>query len=335
MKTLSVRVFLSFVVVLFMGNSLSAQSYNAFFLGSGRQTYVSGVNNSGMSVGRKGISYSAALLWSPNGTVHDLGNLGGKYAEALAINNLGQVVGDSSLAGNSVYHAFLWTPNGGMQDLGSLGGHSFAYAINDNTQVVGEFRGTVAHAFLWTQTGGLQDLGTLGGSASRANGINAAGHVVGSSSLSNGSQGAFFWTAQEGMKQIDLGQTTFAQAFAINDSDQVVGSFVNPNDNQNHGFLWSPTTGMHDLGTLPGGSSSASLAQAINNSGDVVGIGVVWKAGIPIGKGASVIWSHGGTIKKLGQLVVPKMGLPSGATGINASGQIVANGGGAYLLTPR
>jgi probable HAF family extracellular repeat protein len=157
MKTLSVRVFLSFVVVLFMGNSLSAQSYNAFFLGSGRQTYVLGVNNSGMSVGRKGISYSAALLWAPNGTVHDLGNLGGKYAEALAINNLGQVVGDSSLAGNSVYHAFLWTPNGGMQDLGSLGGqNSFAYAINDNTQVVGEFRGTVAHAFLWTQAGGLE-----------------------------------------------------------------------------------------------------------------------------------------------------------------------------------
>jgi probable HAF family extracellular repeat protein len=217
-----------------------------------------------MSVGRKGISYAAALLWSPNGAVQDLGTLGGTHAEALAINNLGQVVGNSSLAGNSVYHAFLWTPNVGMQDLGSLDGNSFTSAINNNSEVVGEFRGTVDHAFLWTQAGGMQDLGSLGGYFSRATGINVAVHVVGTSALSDGSVRAFFWTAQDGMKELDLGQTAGSQAFAINDSDQVVGYFVNPQDNQNHAFLWSPTTGIRDLGTLPGtGSFSSALPSTI------------------------------------------------------------------------
>lgn len=331
MKTPFIRIFLFFVLVACVCQNLSAQSYTSVFLGSGHQTYVWGVNDSGMSVGRKGISYAAALLWSPNGAVQDLGTLGGTRAEALAINNLGQVVGNSSLAGNSVYHAFLWTPNVGMQDLGSLDGNSFAFAINGNSEVVGEFRGTVDHAFLWTQAGGMQDLGSLGGFFSRATGINSAEHLVGTSALSDGSVRAFFWTAQDGMKELDLGQTAGSQAFAINDSDQVVGYFVNPQDNQNHAFIWSPTTGIHDLGTLPG-TGSFSSAFALNNSGDVVGISCALKFGNY--RCSSVVWKHGGTIQKLGPLVVPKIGLPKGATGINTSGQIVANGAGAWLLTP-
>jgi probable HAF family extracellular repeat protein len=183
----------------------------------------------------------------------------------------------------------------------------------------------------------MQDLGTLGGSFSRALGINALGHVVGISTVADGSAHAFFWTAQDGMTELDLGSTLGSSASAINDSDQVVGWFDHPGDGEQHAFLWDPTTGAHDLGTLSGGVSRASVALAINNSGDVVGYSWILKAGKTKASSFSVIWRHGGAIQKLGPLVVGRVAgsLPRGATGINSSGQIVANGSGAWLLTPQ
>ncbi|MBI3476088.1 MAG: hypothetical protein HY010_10175 [Acidobacteria bacterium] len=332
MKSLHVRILL-FLFTLLLSVNLWAQHYTARRLNGGRQISVNGINNSGMSVGGASISPRYALLWQPNNSNPlDLGNLGGHYAEAFAINNLGQVVGYSVLADKSTYHAFLWSSDTGMHDLGALGAGSQANAINDHTEVVGGLFGNTLHAFLWTQAGGMQDLGTLGGSFSTANGINTAGHVVGTATRSGENIGrAFIWTAQDGMKELDLGQASASQAWAINDSDQVVGTFTNPQDNYFHAFLWSPTAGMKDLGALP--RNVASIASAINNSGDVVGISFALKQGTL--KGFSVIWKHGGAAQKLGLLVVPKIGLPRGATGINESGQIAANGPGSWLLTPQ
>jgi probable HAF family extracellular repeat protein len=332
MKSPHTRMFL-FLFTLLLNVNAWAQHYTARPLNGGRQISVNGINDSGMSVGAAGISPRSALFWQANtSTPVDLGNLGGHYAEAFAINNLGQVVGYSELSDKSTHHAFLWSSDTGMHDLGALGGGSQANAINDHTEVVGGLFGNTLHAFLWTQAGGMQDLGTLGGSFSTANGISAAGHVVGTATRSGENVGrAFIWTAQDGMKELDLGQASASQAWAINDSDQVVGTFTNPQDNSFHAFLWSPIAGMKDLGMLTG--NVASTAYAINNSGDVVGISYALKKGSL--KGFSVIWRHGGAAQKLGLLVVPKIGLPRGATGINKSGQITANGPGSWLLTPQ
>ncbi len=49
--------------------------------------------------------------------VQDLGTLGGKYSHALAINDLGQVVGVSATP-TVIGRAFFWTAEGGMADLG-------------------------------------------------------------------------------------------------------------------------------------------------------------------------------------------------------------------------
>jgi len=333
MKALRVPILLLFLAGSVLCSSGSAQSYTALFLGQGHHIFVAGLNNSGMSVGHSGIAHSAALLWSSTGALTNLGTLGGKDAEALAINNLGVVVGDSSEAGQLGGHAFLWTSTGGMQDLlGPNSPLSVATAINDSSEVVGNyaFSNSFIHAFLWTKTGGMQDLGTLGGH-SYAAGINSAGHVVGASQLPDGSTQAFLWTAQDGMKQIDLGGTSGSQATAINDLDQIVGSYVNPQDNHTHAFLLDPSTGLRDLGLWRGIGSS--YAFAVNNSGDVVGISLYPAKSGRTGT-ASVLWKNGGGVQKLGQLVVPKLGLPRGATGINASGQISANGPGSYILTP-
>jgi probable HAF family extracellular repeat protein len=87
------------------------------------------------------ISPVHALLWQNDGTVTNLGSLGGAFGnEAHNMNNRGQVVGTSDLAGDAVFHAFVWSPNTGkMQDLGTLPGdtYSVALSINDAGEVGG------------------------------------------------------------------------------------------------------------------------------------------------------------------------------------------------------
>jgi len=47
----------------------------------------------------------------------DLGTLGGTSGSATAVNDRGQAVGFSTLAGEAATHAFSWTAKRGMVDL--------------------------------------------------------------------------------------------------------------------------------------------------------------------------------------------------------------------------
>jgi probable HAF family extracellular repeat protein len=137
--------------------------------------------------------------------IMDLGTLpGGPYSSALAINDLGQVVGYSTLASGDS-HAFLWQAGTGMRDLGNLPNTasrtSAARAINDVGRVVGEsytaFGDYQSHAFLWEEGAGMQDLGTpFDGDSSVAYGINSAGQIVGQSSAAGAQTHAVLWTRQ-------------------------------------------------------------------------------------------------------------------------------------------
>jgi probable HAF family extracellular repeat protein len=63
-----------------------------------------------------------AFFWSPSiSRSVDLGTLGGTATQVAGINDAGQVIGASFLAGNFIEHAFVWTSAGGMADLGTLG----------------------------------------------------------------------------------------------------------------------------------------------------------------------------------------------------------------------
>jgi probable HAF family extracellular repeat protein len=242
----------------------------------------------------------------------DLGTLGGTSSWSVAINNSGQVVGDSYLDGDIRRHAFSWTPALGMIDLGTLGGSwSRAVGVNAKGHVVGDSAlpgDATSHAFVWTAVHGIVDLGTLGGNSSAA-AIDERGRVVGFSG-----EHAFLWTRTRGM--LDLGTLggSWSRAVAINRHGQVVGESALPGSTESHAFSWTPGGGMIDLGTLGG---PWSRAIAVNSAGQVVGESAV-AGGTAV---HAFSWTADGGMTDLGTLG----GSDSHPSAVNAAGQVVGS----------
>jgi probable HAF family extracellular repeat protein len=125
--------------------------------------------------------------------------LGGLNSFGMGINALGQVVGNSFVAGNGAFRAFLSTDSR-MTSLGTLGGaNSSANGINALGQVAGEsdVAAGVEHAFLW-QESGITDLNNLipagsGWELNRALSISDGGEIAGSGAR-NGETHGFLLT---------------------------------------------------------------------------------------------------------------------------------------------
>lgn len=139
-----------------------------------------------------GFSAQHAVLWEPDGTAIDIGNLGGEaWHTPMDINERGDVVGFGNPAGvpGDVFqsHAFLWTRRGGIVDLGVLeeDASSQGLGINNRGQVVGLSRSPGGdRAVLW-QDGVITDLNTrvepgYTGTLLVAGHINDAGVITGS-----------------------------------------------------------------------------------------------------------------------------------------------------------
>ena len=113
----------------------------------------------------------------------------------------------------------------------------------------------------------MQDIHKFGVS-SFAYGINDSGQVVGVYRDSNERVYGFIWDNINSMQ--DLGGLSptvqYTLAYSINNLGQVVGESFAGSDV--HAFIWDNLHHMRDLGTLGG---SASVADAINNRGQVVG----------------------------------------------------------------
>lgn len=188
-----------------------------------------GINENGQAVGTSGLCSNTvlpgfvvgphAVLWDKDGSVHDLGSLGGTSNPAIlavgnvafSINNRGQVVGTSAMPGSTRNHPFLWTRETGMQDLGLLNGDvvGAGLAINNRGDVVGASIGPPGamggdpRAVLW-RNGQKNDLNAL--------------------------------------SQADSPFVALLTAFAINDSAQIAGFGVTTAGDI-HGFLATPNTG--------------------------------------------------------------------------------------------
>jgi probable HAF family extracellular repeat protein len=254
-------------------------------------------------------------------TVTDLGTLGGVRSSAAGLNESGEVVGESDTAEPEISRAFIYS-GGTMKNLGTLGGPrslSSGRGINFDGKAVGEtdlFPDRHLRGFLYGG-GTMMDIGSLGGtepfpSGTRAQGINSAGKIVGSSHTVNNRRHAFLL---QGGVMTDLGAlpgTDSSEAYAINDAGQIVGiSEVPAPLLRHHAFRYSGGV-MTDLGTLPGGEESRAFG--INAAGTIVGDAAL--SGIT--NRHAVLFS-GGTVVDLGTLANGE----SFAKGINSAGVVV------------
>lgn len=248
-------------------------------------------------------------------TVTDLGTLGGMNSQANAINNRGQVVGNSTLAGEAITRAFLWE-DGVMTDLGSLGGtFSKANAINNRGQVVGasEVTGNAARHAVLFDCHGITDLGAFPGSVvGAAFGINNRGDIFGGSTTEGSSRSGPFHAAQfKDGEGIDLGTLGGPTSFAsgVNRRGQAVGR-ADLASGLSRAVIFSEGV-ITDLGTLDGGT--ASFGRAINNRGEVACL-----SDTATGAFHACLWRRG-VMTDLGTLG----GTFSDSAGINKHGQIV------------
>jgi len=248
------------------------------------------------------FAQAAGSAW----TIVDLGALGPAGSTAAAINGTGDVAGssrarDASGAPTGV-HGFLHR-GGAMYDIGvpapsntvqinAMGSagtiaasgdfgmgylwkdgqwspmnfHGTPQAINAFDQVVGHFPlGAGERAFLYAN-GHAEELGTLGGLNSRANAINDAGLVVGSSTLAGESATHAFIYENGAMRDLGTLGGTYSTASAINSQGIVVGKSTDASG-RTLAFIYD-AGGMRPLLNMPGAQS----AIGISDRGAVVGL---------------------------------------------------------------
>jgi probable HAF family extracellular repeat protein len=161
-------------------------------LGNDPNSSASGINDRGQIIGVS-VANSATFTgdnvkgftWN-HGRTTPLKTLGGTYAVPAAINNRGDIVGLSDLAGDLNRHATLWK-NGRTVDLGTLPGDGFSAAtdITDSGLIVGISCGPIGcRAVRWDKRQ-IADLASALAPSEQwqlldAQAANAHGQVVGS-----------------------------------------------------------------------------------------------------------------------------------------------------------
>lgn len=181
-----------------------------------------------LAAGLSLLSTAAAAATTPAYSIVELGSLGGGYSQAYAINNLGQIVGESTTA-SGAFHAFLYS-GGTMQDLGTPATSSRATGLNDSGQIVGRFYDVTTNnyrAFVYSD-GVMHDIfGPSSPGASYyfnsvAYDINNKGQVVG---LLSGNKEPLGVSGYMSSGTTAVGSTRMPKTTpsAINDAGQMVG----------------------------------------------------------------------------------------------------------------
>lgn len=269
-----------------------------------------------------------AVLWR-DGTIIDLGTLGGTFSVAYGINPDGVIAGAAAPPEDFFLHAFVWR-DGAMSDLGTLRGpdaSSLAYGINPSGQVVGESDTNFPsnrHAVLWSD-GTILDLGTLGGATSAAYAINASAVIVGSAATVAGDMHAFVWR-NGAMRDLGTLGGASSAALAIDAPGDVVG-WSTTASGAKHAVLWPKgRDAIVDLGTM---GRAESVATGVNAAGQIVG----YFTGAP--SSGAFIWQGGVMTELAGAVITPGMPPGSGdphAFAISPAGEVVGDAR-TFLLT--
>jgi probable HAF family extracellular repeat protein len=309
---------------------------------------VAGLSENGIDP-LTGVPAQEAILWARDGSINDLGTLGGNDSFSSAVNTRGDVDGVALntipdpygflffMPGATQSHAFLWTESQGMRDLGTLGGpDSGAFLINESRQIAGwSFTTSTVNSwtgiptldpFFW-ENGKMLDMGTLGGTFGESFAMNSRGQVAGFSDMAGDSScHPFLWSKTGGMKDLGTLGGDSGQAYFVNDEGEVVGSANVPSalgcddGAQNHAFLWKNGL-MTDLGAPDGDACSGAVA--ISSKGQIVGGGDDCNGNSQ----KAFLSEDGGPAVDLNTLIPAKAGVQlTDAVYINDLGEIAAIG---------
>ena len=315
----------------------------SFAIWSNNRGQVVGLSGNGLIDPLLGAPEGRGVLWQKNGSIIDLGTLGGNQSLAGAINQRGQVIGVAANTTPDAYSLFGWATEtrgfiwdkGVMRDLGTLGGADTSPSfINERGQVAGNSYlnfdappdpnlcgfPITTHPFFW-EDGQMVDLGTLGGTCASTATINNRGQVAGWSNLPGDYVlHPFLW---EQGKLVDLGTFggTFGVANWLNDAGEVTGVASTVDDQEFHGFFWKDGA-MTDIGTI--NEDVCSIPHFMNSRGRVVGASGCTEEGFEV---HGFVWQPGGSIVDLNDFVPPgsDLRLTDGET-INDRGEIAGSG---------
>ncbi|MBJ6725068.1 MBG domain-containing protein [Geomesophilobacter sediminis] len=243
--------------------------------GYGSLSDASALNDAGQAAGSSRVGFQQyndlhrAVRFETDGSVTDLGNLGGNRSDASGINNTGQVIGSSEVLGSvpgytGGDHAFFYN-NGWLVDLGTFGGpNSQAAKINNSGKVVGYADDgsaiPVERAFVYSGWQ-LKNIDNGAGKGSAATDVSDGGRVVGYRVGGDGVSRAFLYADDTGM--VDLNGTLPAnsgwvlnEAHKVNEKGQIAG--IGTYNGTPHGFLLTPTVRVTAF-TLPAASASLTV----------------------------------------------------------------------------
>ena len=208
-----------------------------------------------------GFPTADPFLWK-NGRMIDLGSLGGTLSVTQCANNLSQVTGIASLAGDQVFHPFFWD-HGVMTDIGTFGGdNGLVTWMNNAGEVVGRADTPDGghDAFLW-QNGVMTDLGTLGVSSTALQ-INSRHQIIGASRVDADTVHAFLW--ENGGPMIDLNDLIPVNSslqlvigFNINDRGEITGLGAPPGVPPSGGNA----PGLHPFLLIPCGANTSESCE--------------------------------------------------------------------------
>jgi probable HAF family extracellular repeat protein len=244
-----------------------------------------GINDSGQIVGDAYLTgdfvYHAAIWTNSDHAPLDLGSLGG-WSVAASIDRVGNIAGYSSTPTNWTFALYWTNATSPPLQLGTLGGvHNQAHSVNDSGQIVGASTpggSQYTHAVIWSNvTSAPVDLGTVGLDQSFAQAINNSGQIAGWASGS-GQTIPLYWanSSSAPVGLAFLGNNS--EALGINASGRIVGYSSVGLNGPSHAVLWNNGgSAAIDLNTLILVSSGWELtsANAINDSGEIVGSGLV------------------------------------------------------------
>ncbi len=305
-------------------------------IGTDDTSYGLGLNNLGQVVGYSFNSTGGVggqvHGYMYDGTMRDVGSLGGNDTRLYGINNLGQFVGESKIS-TGVKLGAAGSVGSALSALPPLipSGTSVGMGISDSGQTIGyaSVEGNLIHPFI-IANGVLTDIAPVAPGQTAPEAANGIAYGINNHSQVVGSWNSnpFLYNATTGIfTTFGAGEMTGGQAIAINDSGLIVGDGYF--GGVRHAFSFDGT--IHDLGSL----GTDSMASDVNNAGQIVGQ-YLSATGY-----RSFIYDTAHGMLDLGSTLDPALGLTLWGGGeINDAGQILTNGfnlafqSHALILTP-